>query len=268
MERKIGEKFKYQDKWYEVVDGDKCNKCDLKHDCGCRLGLYEILGDCAKSVRIINKDSIVFKEIPKPHEFRFKDDYVYIKKLNQSGKIIKRVRGFDGNEDQYFISIPPYMEEQWFRESNLEALECVAHEQKNEEPFELEFEEGKKYYFVTAGGYVTYGCWFNSRYDNHRKSIGNTYITSEQAERALSKKQDKFTKIMNMVENYVIRVNKDWKADWSNSAQGKWCLSYKYSFNEWVVDFDFCTRNSRIYMSKELAEKIVKILNSDDKYKL
>ena len=64
MERKIGEIFEYNDKWYQCVKGDICADCAfVKKHCN-DSSLFEAIGSCNKFCR---KDaaSVIFKELEK-----------------------------------------------------------------------------------------------------------------------------------------------------------------------------------------------------------
>lgn len=59
MERKIGEIFTCNGKTYQVVEGSKCENCDLRGHC---VSVSNIAGSCYKDYRSDNTD-IIFKEI-------------------------------------------------------------------------------------------------------------------------------------------------------------------------------------------------------------
>lgn len=72
MTRKIGEKFKYGENTYIVVQTDrdyplKCIVCDYSSDCVFRVtrtcnGILRITGDCISKYRD-DKTSVIFKKI-------------------------------------------------------------------------------------------------------------------------------------------------------------------------------------------------------------
>lgn len=59
MERKIGEIFTCDGKTYQVVEGSKCENCDIRGHC---VSVSSITGSCYKDYRLDNAD-IIFKEI-------------------------------------------------------------------------------------------------------------------------------------------------------------------------------------------------------------
>ena len=68
MERKIGEIFTYNDKFYQVVESAKCDGCAFMKNANC-YSINEILGDCAFNKRTDNT-SVIFKEVKKYMEIK------------------------------------------------------------------------------------------------------------------------------------------------------------------------------------------------------
>ena len=63
--------------------------------------------------------------------------------------------------------------------------------------------------------------------------------------------------------NYVAHNDDGWRADWSDVDQEKHYIYYDHYSLRWNVTDVCLTQNSSIYMSKEMANKIVEILNKE-----
>ena len=61
MERKIGEVFTYNDKTYQVVEGNTCEGCAFMKNCHC-FSISKLLGLCSYTNRT-DKTGVIFKEI-------------------------------------------------------------------------------------------------------------------------------------------------------------------------------------------------------------
>lgn len=100
--------------------------------------------------------------------------------------------------------------------------------------------------------------------DDSSKYLANIYKTREIAEKALQFKKSR--KIWNFIENWAIH-NSTFRPDWNDNMQCKYYIWYDSKDSTWYTYWTSGTYTSAVYMSKEEANRLVKILNSSDEYK-
>ena len=77
-------------------------------------------------------------------------------------------------------------------------------------------------------------------------------------------------RIHNRLLAYVAEFDKDWKADWTNTDQGKYFVYYNYGINEYDIN-EYCIDchvtvclTGVVYMSEECATELCRKLNSGE----
>lgn len=88
---------------------------------------------------------------------------------------------------------------------------------------------------------------------------GEAFLSKEAAKLALP--QDDIGKIFLWIRAYVYNNDDGWRADWGNRMQKKYFIYYDYLPKKWTVKYNTTTRLNGTSMSKEMAEKILGILN-------
>lgn len=95
--------------------------------------------------------------------------------------------------------------------------------------------------------------------------LANIYATREVVEKALEFKKSR--KVWNFIENWAMHSS-TFEPDWSDGEQAKYYVWYDSETSIWDMYYTYTTNVGMVYMSEEECEKLVKILNSSDGYKL
>jgi hypothetical protein len=119
------------------------------------------------------------------------------------------------------------------------------------------------YYCIDDEG-VVYLCETaeDGTYDKFRFKTGNYYRTREIAEMKLKDMNDKITQKFAKIENYVRNNWDGWTADWNDNHQGKCYIYYNHKIEKWVFSVTFMLKKNGIYMSENMAIKVIEMLNS------
>ena len=124
-----------------------------------------------------------------------------------------------------------------------------------------EIEEWDDYWTIGSAGNV----YIASGKDVGTEFLANIYKTEEVAQKALAFKKSR--KIWNFIENWVMH-NSTFEPDWNDGEQVKYYIWYDSETSIWDMYYTYTTNVGIVYMSEEECEKLVKILNSSDEYKL
>ena len=127
-----------------------------------------------------------------------------------------------------------------------------------------DIEEGKMFYVISDMEEVV-GLNCHRIKDYGKKDLANIYKTKETAKKALEFKKSR--KVWNFIENWAMH-NSTFEPDWEDGEQVKYYIWYDSETSIWDMYYTYTTNVGIIYMSEEECEKLVKILNSSDKYKL
>jgi hypothetical protein len=93
-------------------------------------------------------------------------------------------------------------------------------------------EDRERYYYFDSIGVISNDNEYHDDIDNYRYSVGNYFLTKEEAIKHLE-----LTQARVRIEDAVREYNGNWKADWTNINQEK----NKIFFNWGVDTFDFNT---------------------------
>lgn len=120
-----------------------------------------------------------------------------------------------------------------------------------------DLKNGDVYYFLTAYGYVMKTVWVNTNTDNEKLSIGNAFLTEEDAEFAKER-----LKVIAELKRYAKEFSdKEWREYASN---GRWYIYYSYTASKIYVGMATFARDSQLYFeSKEKAEEAIKAVGEE-----
>lgn len=121
--------------------------------------------------------------------------------------------------------------------------------------------DGEWYWYIGHEGDICKG----SVKDVSTEYLAVIYATEEIAEKALEFEKDR--RVWNFIKNWVIH-NSTFRPDWNDNMQCKYYIWYDSKNSVWNTYWTSGTYTSAVYMSKEEANRLVKILNSSDSYKL
>lgn len=138
-------------------------------------------------------------------------------------------------------------------DSFVKYVKSVVGERKKQKTI-YNLECGDFYYYITSDGIVTKTTWRNSGHDFKCLSIGNIYLTQEDAEKALDK-----LKATAKVKKRIAELNDGWMPDWNNNDD-KWYIYYQYEDSK--LDFDWYISpkviDSSLYLKfGRLAERLI-----------
>lgn len=137
-------------------------------------------------------------------------------------------------------------------------------EEKNETLYP-NVEKGNMFYIIDKDEEVC-GLNYYSFIDKFdKKDLANIYKTQEIAQKALAFKKSR--KVWNFIENWAMH-NYTFRPDWNDDMQCKYYIWYDSKDSVWDTYWTSGIYTSAVYMSKEEANRLVKILNSSDEYKL
>ena len=252
MERKIGEIFTCNGKLYQVVKGFSCNGCAFIKNGDCYL-VDKLLGPCASKERT-DKTSVIFKLINNMERkigeiFTYKGKTYQVVKSNtcrdctffstRCNSLQTLVTGTctpGGRKDNINVA---------FKEINniennqltIDITEGYEIDKENSTFKCIKFKPIKKYltykeiaeklnkdicFFIAKGKIQSYAQY--ASYDN--PGVANSY---RQIEKILAINQ-----LMNIAKYY----NGDWKPNWSNSKENKFCIKFDYHKDRLYVDYN------------------------------
>lgn len=128
-----------------------------------------------------------------------------------------------------------------------------------------DIEKGKMFYVISDREAVEGLNYYTRIKEFDKKDLANIYTTRKIAEKALAFKKNR--KVWNFIENWAMH-NSTFEPDWSDGEQVKYYIWYDSETSTWDMYYTYTTNVGILYMSKEACEKLVKILNSSDEYKL
>ena len=122
---------------------------------------------------------------------------------------------------------------------------------------------GEWYAYILDNGEIKKKVWYSDKQDNYKLKDGNIFKTREIAESKLADMNDKIAQTFVKIENYV-RNNEEFECNWKDNNQEKYFIYYDYSKNKWGGMSDYKVRTNIFYMSKSMAEKVLKMLNGGE----
>ena len=123
-----------------------------------------------------------------------------------------------------------------------------------------DIEEESGHYKINSAGQIEKSYLLNVS----TEYLANIYKTQEIAVKALQFKKSR--KVWNFIENWAM-YNSTFEPDWKDNMQCKYYIWYDSKDSMWYTYWTSGTYTSAVYMSKEEANRLVKILNSSDSYK-
>lgn len=121
------------------------------------------------------------------------------------------------------------------------------------------------YFCFNYAGEVDNSKWLNDKVDTHRYNSGRVYLEKEHAELAAQRLKDKLSddisKTFLWIENWLIRNDDGWRADWNDNTQAKHFIYYNNRDNRWETGYCATYNHNQIVMSEENADKLLEILN-------
>ena len=119
-----------------------------------------------------------------------------------------------------------------------------------------DLKNGDVYYFLTSYGYVMKTVWVNTDADNEKLSIGNEFLTEEDAEFARER-----LKVIAELKRYAKEFSDE---EWSNDFYVKYYIAYECSRKEIVFLSTVTTNRGDIYFcEKEKAKEAVDAIGEE-----
>jgi hypothetical protein len=121
--------------------------------------------------------------------------------------------------------------------------------------FKFEYKENGTYLkdnMCIYDGYsgIDAGCLNYGLYRIHKRNAEN---------------QLRLNKESNLIGALAEQLDDGWVADWGDIDQSKWKIVFNYIKNKYDMDYDYTAKSLNInYMSRDVAEKICKILNNKE----
>ena len=109
---------------------------------------------------------------------------------------------------------------------------------------------------------MNYNHWIDTF---ERKDLANYYESREIAQKSLQFKKSR--KVWNFIENWAMH-NSTFEPDWNSEGQVKYYVVYYSKASRWDTSYSYTVNANVVYVSKEEADRLVKILNSSDEYRL
>lgn len=122
----------------------------------------------------------------------------------------------------------------------------------------LELKDGDRYYFLGSYGYIMETVWRNNDEDNDKLSIGNAFLTEEDAE---------FARERLMVIAELKKYTKEFSdEDWvQNKGFQKYYICYNWSKDKVFADYNYFVSygNQLLFESGEKAEEAISAVGED-----
>ena len=115
-----------------------------------------------------------------------------------------------------------------------------------------DLKNGDVYYFLTSFGYVMKTVWVDTDADNEKLSIGNAFLTEEDAEFSRER-----LKVIAELKKYAKEFSDE---EWKNDFFLKNYIAYEYSRKEIVFLSTYTTDRGNIYFEDE--EKAKEAINA------
>jgi len=111
------------------------------------------------------------------------------------------------------------------------------------------------YWFIEDLGDVVESTWKNDKSDNFRYSQCNIFNSRFDAKKWLEhiNSKDKIQKTFDWIERYVVLNS-------SSDDQRHHYVYYDYDNKKWYTSRSYARQNNRVYMSEEMANKIINML--------
>lgn len=114
---------------------------------------------------------------------------------------------------------------------------------------------GDSYFFLTALGTIMTGIWHNDNIDRDKLSLGNMFLTKEDAKFASER-----LKVIAELKKYAKEFSDE---EWSNAELPKYCISYSYG-SGLCVRASWIVKDSKLYFEGiEKAEEAIKWVGED-----
>lgn len=104
--------------------------------------------------------------------------------------------------------------------------------------------------------------WYNSKVQNVWFENATIYLTEKAANIRVKMNDDYFFRTKEWIKNYIAHNDDGWRADWNNPDQEKYTFYYNHKNKKWKETIGLIRQYSDFYMSKEMANKILVILNN------
>lgn len=115
-----------------------------------------------------------------------------------------------------------------------------------------DLKNGDVYYFLTSYGYVKETVWVNTDADNEKLSIGNAFLTEEDAEFARER-----LKVIAELKKYAKEFSDE---DWArNSYVQKYYICYDWSNNEISANYNYYVSygDQLLFESREKVQEAI-----------
>lgn len=115
---------------------------------------------------------------------------------------------------------------------------------------------GDRYYCLDAIGEAFQSIWYDEKKDKNRLSIGNVFLTKEDAEFAIER-----LKVIAELKKYAKEFSDE---EWKNCNLEKYCIRYDYRFCIVDVTVSLSLKGTELYFeSEEKAEEAIKAVGED-----
>ena len=120
-----------------------------------------------------------------------------------------------------------------------------------------DLKNGDVYYFLTSYGYVMKTVWVNTDADNEKRSIGNSFLTEEDAEFSRER-----LKVIAELEKYAKEFSDE---EWMSSNTQKYYLYYNWPNNEVNTDYNYFSTygNQLLFESGEKAQEAINAVGEE-----
>ena len=126
-----------------------------------------------------------------------------------------------------------------------------------------DLKNGDVYYFLTSYGYIMKTVWVNTDADNEKLSIGNAFLTEEDAEFARERR-----KVIAKLKKYAKEFSDE---EWANEDLPKYRIGFDYKYGDYSCHITRQRRGSEIYFeSMQKANEAIEAVGEDriEKYYL
>ena len=115
---------------------------------------------------------------------------------------------------------------------------------------------GDEYFFLTESGIVQGGIWRDDMISLSMLSIGNMFLTEEDAEFAIER-----LKVIAELKKYAREFSDE---EWENGISGKYCIKFDWTANKVIIHCIFVIKGVEIYFeTEEKAQEAIKWVGED-----
>ena len=143
--------------------------------------------------------------------------------------------------------------------------ETFSLEGKTEKDLEMKYsyKNGDEYWFIFDNGHIDIDCWEEHATDCDRFKIGNAYPTEEAAELEAKRRN-----LLTRFRAFRDECNGDWKADWNDKDERKWCFYYSIPDDIFSIYYSIWNQQFALFgyfKNGEDAERAIELFGDEIK---